>query len=444
MKDPTMLLYRRRWGFLYLPVLALAVVFIFVAVRHWFPLPPRTLTISAPRPNAGYEPLAERYREWLALRGISLQLTNSDTLAGSLLARLTDPQDPVDATFAAGLLGTLPVVTARAEAVQLQALAVVGKHPIWVFTNDASITNLGQLRGKRVAAGPAGSMTRETAKLLLSQAQVRENDVRWAGELAAMPAGDALFRGQLDAVFVVASSTSPVFQLLSRTDGIYMIGVDRANALAAREPRLRPTVLPQGAIELRGNVPARDLTLLYTNNHLLVRGDMHPALQRALLNASTEVLGDRTPLQQQDEYPDFSSSEFPLSPHANSYALGYRPWLEQLLPYWWAQLATLTLYGVLPILVLTGLALLWIPRLFSVRVNAVLAHYYGELKFLEHDMEEVIADKPIALKGLLSRLDAMDKEVTALQLPDRYADRWYTLRSHLAAAQDRLLKLRAR
>ena len=34
--------------------------------------------------------------------------------------------------------------------------------------------------------------------------------------------------------------------------------------------------------------------------------------------------------------------------------------------------------------------------------------------------------------------------IAGLDLPDSYADRWYTLREHLAAARARLLNLRAR
>jgi hypothetical protein len=170
---------------------------------------------------------------------------------------------------------------------------------------------------------------------------------------------------------------------------------------------------------------------------------MHPALQRAFLDSATEIHAIPTFLQRQNEYPDYQA-DFPLSPVAQRYALGQRPWLEWLLPYWWAQLAELVMFAVLPVLVLTGAALLWIPRLFSLRVDAVLSHYYGELNFLENDLETVAPESPIQMKNLLAKLDQMEHEVSSLDLPDRFADRWYTLREHLAAARERLLRLRAR
>lgn len=434
-----MLLYRRRWGLFYLPVLVLAMLGTVFAGREWFPLPPRQVTLAAGTPQGSYAQMAERYRVELERRGITVDIvTSAEGGAGAPLQRLSNPADPAQAGFAHGLLAE------RGPEAPVQALAVVGRQPLWIFTNLPGLGGLSQFRGLRVAAGPPGSVQRQVATLLLAQAQVRESDVQWDDQLAPQAAANALIEGRIDAVITIGSGDAPSVRQLTRSSGVVMLGVDRANSLAAREPRLHAFVLPQGAIELRGDVPPRDLTLLYTGTHLLVRETLHPALQRALLDAAFDIHASPSFLQREAEYPDFQASDFPLSPHAQRYALGSRPWLETALPYWWAQLAELLLYLVLPVLLVTGLALVWIPQLFSLRVNAVLSHYYGELKFLENDMATLAVDKPVALRSLLGKLDAMEAEVVSLDLPDRFADRWYTLREHLAAARERLLKLRAR
>jgi hypothetical protein len=121
-----------------------------------------------------------------------------------------------------------------------------------------------------------------------------------------------------------------------------------------------------------------------------------------------------------------------------------RPWLERFLPYHSAQWAELVLYAIAPVLLAGILVLRWIPRLFAWRVNAVLQNYYGELKFIEAEIQPVAADRPMELRNLLTRLDAIEEQVARLDLPDRFADRWYTLREHLAAARDKLFELRAR
>lgn len=431
-----LLLYRRRWGLFYLPVVAVAALLVAAAARLWFPLPPTTVTLAAGAPDGEYMRMALRYRDELTQRGILAEIVSTPPGADGPLQRLATTRDPAQAGFAHGLL-------APERPGSVQALAVIGKQPVWVFTHQTGVINLQLLRGLKIAAGPPGSVTHHAAAQLLAQAQLKDADVTWVDSPHPMAAANELLEQRVDAMVMIGSADAPAVRLLARSPGISMIGVDRANALAAREPRLRPIVLSQGTIELRGDVPPRDVTLLYAATHLLVRDEVHPALQRALLDAAADIHASPSFLQRQAEFPDFRTG-FPLSPVAQRHALGSRPWLETVLPYWWAQLAELLLYAVLPILVLTALALVWIPHLFSFRVNALLSHYYGELKFLENDMQALAADNPIQLRGLLGKLDTMEHEVATLDLPDTYADRWYTLREHLAAARDRLLKLRSR
>jgi len=431
-----MLLYRRRWGLLYLPVVGAAALAI-AAAAHWvFPLPPRTVVVAVGVPQGGYDRLADQYREELERRGITLEAETSATGALGPLGRLAASNDLAQAGFAHGLLSE-----SRPDAA-VQALVVTGKQPVWIFTRQPNVNTIAGLRGMRVAAGPAGRPVRRVAEMLLAQSLLKPTDVTWS-EAGGMTGATELLDQRADAFITIGSGDAPSVRLLSRTSGITMLGLDRGDALAAREPRLVAFVLPQGAIELRGDVPPRDLTLVYTGTHLLVRSGMHPALQRAFLDAAMEIHSVPTFLQRQNEYPDFHT-DFPLSPVAQRYEHGDRPWLEYALPYWWAQFAKLLFYAVLPIVALAFLALVWIPRIFSLRVDAALARYYGELNFLERDVDAAVSDQPILIKQLLEKLDRMELEVASLDIPDRFADRWYTLRQHLVNVRERLLATRAR
>jgi TRAP-type uncharacterized transport system substrate-binding protein len=431
-----MQLYRRRWGLLYLPVVAAAGLAI-AAAAHWlFPLPPRVVTIAVGVPQGGYERLAEQYRDELERRGLTVEIETNAAGALGPLQRLSIATDPAQAGFAHGLLAE------RGPEAAVQALAVTGKQPVWIFARQPNVNSVAALRGLRIVAGPKGGPMRDVAEMLLAQSQLKPADVTWS-ESSGLTGAAELLDQRADALITIASGDSPTVRLLSRSSGISMVGLERADALAAREPRLASFVLPQGAIELRGDIPARDLTMLYSGTHLLVRSNAHPALQRALLDAAMEIHSVPSFLQRQNEYPDFHT-DFPLSPVAQHYEHGDRPWLESALPYWWAQLAELVLYAVLPIVVLAILALVWIPRLFSLRVDATLARYYGELNFLERDVDAAVTDQPIRIKQLLETLDRMELEIAALDIPDRFADRWYTLRQHLVNVRERLLAARAR
>ncbi|TAG26338.1 MAG: hypothetical protein EAZ37_09785 [Burkholderiales bacterium] len=93
---------------------------------------------------------------------------------------------------------------------------------------------------------------------------------------------------------------------------------------------------------------------------------------------------------------------------------------------------------------ITIVVLAWIPSWFDWRINAVLQNFYGELKFLETEIEPVASERPIEMKRLLQRLDDIEMKVIQLELPSDYTERWYTLRAHLAGARDHLLGLRSR
>lgn len=429
-----LLLYRRRWWLFYVPVLLCTALALWWSATQWKVLPPAEVVIGAGSPQDGYSMLAQRYAEQLERIGVRAELVYSDTQKGSL-ERLTRTGDATSIGFAHGIY-------ANADT-QVQALAVVGQEPVWIFSTTGGPSSLAQARGLRIAAGPASSSTFIAARLMLAHAGVRPADVQFS-DATGVAAANALADGKVDLVFQAAGDDSQAVQLLTRSSGIQLLGAEHAGALAAQNPRLQPLLLPQGAIELRGDVPPKDLTLMSLQTHLLVRPEVHPALQRALLDAAAEIHEIPNFLQRHGQFPSFRGSDFPLSPTARAYSLGARPWMETLLPYRTAQYAELVFYAIGPILAIALLMLAWIPMLFDWRISSALNHFYGDLKFLESEMDDVAADNPLALRRLLERLDNIERQVVALDLPDEFSERWYTLREHLVAARDRLLKLRSR
>lgn len=434
-----LLVYRKRWWFFYLPVLLACGAALWWSVVVWQPLPPRQVVMAAGAQQGSYARVAQRYAQQLERQGIQVTLNYSDTQQDALRQLLDPPspggQEPPSVGFAPGIYAV--------SGMPLQALAVVGREPVWLFAKNTGPAALRDVVGRRVAAGTATSSTQMAARLMLAYAGFQPEDVQFV-PMTAMAAVNALTDDKVDLVFQAAGEDAQSIQLLIRQHNIQLLGYDQASALSARDARLQPLLLPQGTIELRGNVPPRDLTLMSLQTHLLVRPDVHPALQRALLAAAADIHSETSFLQRHGEFPTPRNTEFELSPTALAYSLGNRPWLESLLPYGVAQAAALLLWAVFPILAAGTLLLTWIPRLFDWRISAALNYFYGELKFLESEMDNVAANNPIHLKHLLERLDKIERQVVLLDLPDVFSERWYTLREHLAAARERLLTLRAR
>ena len=428
------LLYRRRLWLFYLPVLLCSFAVMWWAVNSWQVLPPMKVVISGGSSQNSYARLAQRYAEQLDQMGISTEIISSDTEAAAI-AQVANASSGVSVGFANTAFAGKPN--------GLQALAVIGQEPVWIFSSLNGSSSLKNAKGSRIAIGPEGSSTASAARLLLAHASVKASDVRLES-ITGMAAAEALLEGKVDMVFQVGSEDFPPVQLLTRSAGIQLLSIDNAGPLSSQERPLELLLLPQGVIELRGDIPPRDITMISLQTHLLVKTDAHPALQRALLKAATAIHELPTFLQRHGQFPSFRSNDYPLSPVAKAYSQGAIPSMETLLPYGTAQWAELIFYALLPILALTIIILTWIPKLFDWRINAGLNNFYGELKFLENEMAAVASDNPIALKGLLERLDDIEQQVVTMNLPDEYSDRWYTLREHLAVAQDSLLKLRSR
>jgi TRAP-type uncharacterized transport system substrate-binding protein len=430
------LLFRRRWLWLYLPVLLVTGICLLLATTVWFPLPPKSFVMAGSMPSGSYTSFALRYRDLLESRGIRIDNITTEGAQGPL-QRLLDPRNEVQAGFAQGIL-------AQPEMKGIMALATLERQPVWIFTRSPGISNLAQLKGLRIATSVLNGPSWKVTQQLLAHARLLPTDVSIQIRPSSATAAFDLVDGRVDATILVASGDSDSVRLLTRDPSIHLLGVDRVASLVARDSRLKPFVLPQGAIELRGDIPPRDITMATAHLHLLVRSNMHPALQRALLDVAHEIHETPSFLQRQGEFPNSREVDFTPSPVAQALSNGDRPWLERLLPYWWAQLAELLIYAVLPILLLSLLVLLWIPYFFDWKVNAALQNFYGELKFLEMDIEPTASSRPIEIKRLLQRLDEIEAKVTLLDLPNSYANRWYTLREHIARAREKLLNMRSR
>ena len=428
------LLYKRRWWLFYAPMLVCACMLMWWSTAHWFALPPTKVVIDGGSAQSSFARHAQRYANKLESIGLNVDIV----YAAQANAGLKPPQLASDAAS----IGFGHGIFATSNSGWL-ALAVIDSEPVWIFSSVNRPGAVRQLAGTRAAAGPAHSPSFLAFQLLLEHSGVRQADVRFLNQTGAA-AAQALATGAVDVVVAVAGEDAQLVETLSRQSSVQVLEIAQAGLLSSRHGALQPLLLPEGALELGSNLPPRDITMASLQTHLLVRPDVHPALQRALLDAAVELHEEPAFLQRHGQFPTYSSSDFALSSTAKAFSQGNRPLLETLLPYRTAQWAELLLFGVLPIAALAILILAWIPRWFDWRVNSALHHFYGDLKFLESEMEHVAATNPMGLRVLIEKLDVIEQRVVSMDLPNEFSDRWYTLREHLSAAQERMFKLRSR
>lgn len=433
MPEKLKLLSWRDIVFVALPSLLLAIGAFWLAAQFIQPAPPDRLIVSTGGESGAYQRFAARYKDVLARYGIELV---AKTSAGSPenLQRLRDPGFEVDAAFIQG-------GTARpGEGDELVSLGDFYHEPLWIFYRDTALRDgdkLLDLKGMRIAVGGAGSGTRHLAMELLAANGIDARNTKLI-EAGGMDLVERLQKRQIDAVFAVGPTQSALVWSLLYTPGVRLMSLTHAEAYTRRFPYLTRLVLPRGAIDLTEDIPPRDVQLVSPLATLLVREDTHPALIDLLMQAAGEVHGEPGVFQRPNEFPRAGHNEFPLSKEAERYYKSGKPFLQRYLPFWAATLIDRMVVMVLPLLVVLLPLLKFAPQLYGWRVRSRIYRRYGELKFLENEVNENPAAHTRA--EWLEKLDRIESDASRIRTPLTFSDMLYTLRVHIDLVRDIILR----
>ena len=396
-----------------------------VAYQFVEPAPPKKIVITTGSDSGAYYQFAQRYAAILARDGVTLEVQTS---AGSLenLQRLQ--ADSAQVGFVQG--GVMPpkVDPDAPDDSGLLSLGSLFYEPVWVFyRGDKPLTRLTDLRGKRLAIGQEGSGIRQLAQQLLEANEIPPS--QHLVPLSGLTAAEALQQGRIDAAFIIAAENAPVVQVLLRSPGIKVMSFAQAGAYQRRFPFLTKLTFPQGVADLVRNFPPDDIKLLAPTANLIVRADLHPALQSLLLQAASEVHGKSGFFQDAGEFPAYKDPLLPLSPDAARYFKSGPSFLQRYLPFWLAVLVDRLIVMLVPIFALLIPLLRVAPAIYTWRVRSKVFRCYGELKFLEDDLKHHF--DPAKLADYRNRLDALDDEAAQLHVPLGFTDLVYTLREHV-------------
>lgn len=415
-----------------LPLLLLVFAGFWYASRFIQPAPPDVLVLSTGGEGGAYQRFGAAYKSILADYGVRVEERPS---AGSLenLARLRDPDGVVDAAFIQG--GTVREQPGDA----FVSLGALYNEPLWIFyrADFGELTQLTELKGRRLAVGGTGSGTRHLALELLQANQLQAAHVRLLPNSGLSLARD-FARHAIDAAFVVGPIESATVWTLLHTPGLRVMSLAHADAYTRQFPYLSKLVLPRGAINLANDQPARDLTLLATTATLAIRDDLHPALVDLLLQAASETHALPGVFQKVDEFPRPVSADFPLSPEAARYYKSGKPWLQRYLPFWAATLVDRMVVMLIPLFAVLIPVMRFAPALYDWRVKSRIYRRYGELKFIEAEVE-ADPDK-LSQAEWMRRVDTIEHDINRMTLPLAVADMAYTLRMHLGLVRQTIVR----
>jgi TRAP-type uncharacterized transport system substrate-binding protein len=411
-----------------LPAAAVLAIF-YVVYSLVDPLPPRRLVIGAGIAGSGYDNFARRYARVLARDGIDLEIRNT---AGAVenLDLLRDPASKVQAAL------TTVGFAQRDDSDHLASLGGVFDAPIFVFYKSAErVTQFAQLRGKRLAIGTAGTSIRPLILQVLKAGGAAEAPTRFV-DMDYDRAIDALIAGEIDvAIFPSQLDTGLLRRALTAPD-VRLMNVAQAEAIAKMVPGIKHVVLWQGLIDLTHDIPDADVNLLASGNSLLVRKDLHPALQYLLLEAIREVHLAPGPFNRLGEFPAEQPNDLPLSPTAQSFYRSGPTFWQRYTSFWLTSLLDRILFFVVPVVAALIPVIGFTSRLYRWLAVRRIVRLHRALGGLERELAQ--SEDKAQLAQHQARLSEIESVVRTLKVAPPFEVDLHRLRIHLRMVQDHI------
>ena len=109
-------------------------------------------------------------------------------------------------------------------------------------------------------------------------------------------------------------------------------------------------VLWRGLVDLGHDIPGSDVNLLGARNRVLVRKELHPALQYLLLGAMREIHSPPGPFNRLGEFPAEQPNDLPLSATAEAFYRSGPLFWQRYTSFWVSSLVDRIVFFVIPVL----------------------------------------------------------------------------------------------
>lgn len=418
-------------------VLGLIVAFMFMA-----PAPPKRISIAGGAAGGAYAATANAYAE--ALRKYDIAVDVQET-AGSVdnLARVKARQADV-AIVQTGVAGTGVAgtgVAGNANLDNVRSIGAVFYEPLWVFhRTSVRVDELQDLAGHKVAIGPEGSGVRALATLLLDEVGLRPDSFT-AMPLAGQAAATALQTGEIDIAVVVSSPTTSWIAGLIADPEIELLSMKEAHALSRRHAYLDEVTLYRGVVDLASVLPKQDVTLIAPAAQIVVREDLHPAVQSLLIETALAQNGGGSWLAEAGRFPTPQLTDIAISDEARRYYDNGPSFWRRIFPYSVANFLERAWVLAIPLLTLVIPLMRAAPPLYRWRIRRKIYIWYKDLRDLETAGRE--AETSEDRMEVRARLADLQAETGKVEVPVSYTDDLYRLRAHIRFVAELIDKLSA-
>jgi uncharacterized protein len=434
-------MYRIRAWVVFLPACLIALA-LFVWLG-WKVLPPAptTITITSGAKDGMYYRHAQRYAQAFLAYGVQANVIESE---GSVqnIERLRNTQDPAQIGFVQGGFGQIDRGLPSEGRTNIQTIANVDIEPVWIFSRTQNIDSLQQLQGMRVSIGQAGSGSRIVALKLLEQVRLEPKDLVLS-ETAGMNTVKAMANGSIDAAIFVSSPSAPIVGSMLAAPGVHLITLKRSAALIERIPYLEPRLVAQGMLSSNGHQPEQDSVMLTTVASVVVSENLHPALKRLTAAVASQVHREAGVFHKAGDFPNLRRVDFPSASEARTTLQHGLPWIETHLNLNQAQWVWRLLLIGLPLALACWAWCYAVPAFMRWTIESHVNRWYGELKFIENDLETTkLSGLDFAKHNV--QLRVIDSAVNNFEAPAEFMKRMFMLQQHTDFVRQKLLAMRGR
>ena len=429
-------MWRRLWKplVIVLPWTAIVLAVLYIIYQLVDPLPPRRFAIAAGIPGTGYDVFARQYARILTRDGVDLEVHNYAS-AIEHFDVLRDATSPVQAAL------TTFGFTQPSDAATLYSLGGISDTAIFLFYKNAEpITRFAQFRGKRLSIGMPRTALR-TLMLDVLKATGALDDSIHLSDLDYREAIDALIAGEIDVAMVATQIDDSLLQRALGAPGIQLMNVAQAEAIAKTVPGLKHVVLWRGLISLDRDIPDSDIDLLALRNRLLVRKDLHPALQYLLLEAMREVHGAPGPFNRLGEFPAEQPNDLPLSPTAQAFYRSGQTFWQRYTSFWLTSLLNRIVFFVIPIVAMLIPVIGFAPRFYRWLYVRRIDQLHRALGNLERELAQ--SADTCRFVEYQTRIAEIESSVRLLKVARPFEVDLQRLRIHLRLVQEDLGRMGA-
>jgi hypothetical protein len=321
----------------------------------------------------------------------------------------------------------------------LLSLGRIDHQIFWLFSVGSPLTDLSQLKGKRVGLGAEGSGDRAVCEKILAVAGITYDNTTLVS-VAPETVINNLDGGALDAVFRNFSQESPVLDALLRDSRYHLVNFTEAEALTRIFPYLVRVVLPRGTIDLQRKLPISDTALIATTNVVMVRKGVHPAIVDVLAMAISQAHGAPGLFQKVGEFPTDTDPEYPMPQGARDFYKNGPSFLNWYLPFWMTNYAQRVIAVLVAVIAIVVPVFNYVPKLFLWFIHDRVRRLYRRLR---------IVDTALLSGPDASKIEALQTELETIVraaniVPMRSSELFFELKSHIDHTRSNLATAEAR